>query len=370
MVAQDTTRPGGGALLARFGSPGRFPASRRWTGARLVAAAIVLIGFPHVLATPFWWNLGILAMIFATAGLAWNVLGGYGGQISFGNALFFGVGAYTTALLVRAGWSPWLSFPVGAAIAAVLGILIGIPCFRLRTHYFAIATIAVAEIADVVVNSYSPLGASSGLNIPIKPYGIANLQFTIANPTPYYYVALILFALAALWVWSLVRGRTGTYLRAVRDSEPAASASGINAWRLKLLAVTVSAVITAVAGGLYAMYGLFVDPSLVLDLSVSIDIVLVAVLGGAATIFGPLIGAWLLIALQQYTRQAFSGAASGLDLLIFGVLIVAIVLVEPGGLWVLCGRGRAWLENAARRGTQGTQGTEGTQGKNATEDGR
>jgi len=360
MVAQGTAPAGEEVTSTPASTVGsRFSGSRWRAGAGLGLVLVVLLIFPHVLATPFWWNVGILAMIFATAGLAWNVLGGYAGQISFGNALFFGAGAYSTVVLVRAGWSPWLTFPVGAAIAAVLGVLIGIPCFRLRTHYFAIATIAVAEIADVVVNSNSSLGASSGLNIPIKPYGLATLQFSVLNPTPYYYAALILFGLAALWVWVLVRGRTGAYLRAVRDSEPAASASGVHAWRMKLLAVAVSAIITAVAGGLYAMYGLFVDPSLVLDLSVSIDIVLVAVLGGAATLFGPLIGGWLLIALQQYTRQEFSSSTSGLDLLIFGVLIVLIVLVEPGGLSVLLGRGWTWGDAKVQRFRQARQAASG-----------
>jgi len=310
-----------------------------------VALTAVLIAYPHVATSSFWRNVGVLALLFGTASCAWNVLGGYTGQISFGNALFFGAGAYTTALLVRAGWSPWPTFAVGAGIAAVLGLLLGLPCFRLRSHYFAIATIAVGEIAFVIVNSTKALGASSGLQIPMKPEGLASLQFSVRDPTPYYYVALVLFSLATVVVWLLVRGKTGMYLRSIRDDEQAAAAVGVPVWRYKIVAVTVSAAITAVPGGVYAMYVLYVDPSLVFDLTVSIDIVLMTVLGGAGRLLGPLIGGWLLIILQEYTRQQFGGATAGLDLLIFGVLIVAVVVIEPGGVSELLTRFRTWLTN-------------------------
>lgn len=297
----------------------------------IVVIALLVI-YPLVLDTSFWLNTGVLALLFATAGAGWNVLGGYTGQISFGNATFFGIGAYTTALLVRAGWSPWPTFVVGAVVAGAVGFLIGLPCFRLRSHYFAIATIAVGEIAYVVVNSAKDLGATAGLTIPLAPQGLASLQFSVRNPTPYYYVALVLFALATLAVWVLVRGRTGMYLQSIRDDEQAAAACGVPVWRYKLVAVTISGAMTAVPGGVYAMYVLFVEPMLNFDLSVSINIVLIAVLGGAGRLLGPLWGAWALIVLQEYTRQRFGGTNAGLDLLIFGGLIVLIVVVEPGGL--------------------------------------
>ncbi len=322
----------------------------RAVGALVVTAA--LVAFPQVLATSFWINTGILALIFASAACGWNVLGGYTGQISFGNAVFFGTGAYTTTLLVRAGWSPWPTFVVGALIAAVMAVLIGLPCFRLRSHYFAIATIAVGEIAYVIANSTRSLGGSSGLQLPLRSTGLSTLQFSARDPTPYYYVALVLFALVTFLTWLLIRGRTGSYLRSVRDNEQAAGACGVPVWRYKLIAVAVSGAMTAVPGGVYAMYVLFVDPSLALDLSVSIDIVLITVLGGAGTLFGPLIGAWTLISLQEFTRQQLGGNNAGLDLLIFGALIVAVVMVEPGGVSRLLGRLQAFTcaRLARRRG--------------------
>lgn len=300
----------------------------------LVLVGALLIAYPLVLATPFWRNLGVLALTFAIAAAGWNILGGFTGQVSFGNAVFFGAGAYTTALLVRAGWSPWLTMVIGAAIAALLGLLIGLPCFRLRSHYFAIATIAVGVIAQIVVNSNKSLGAAAGLDIPLHAQSLANLQFSARDPTPYYYVALALFTLASIVVWLLLRSRTGSYLRSIRDDQDAAAAAGVPVWRYKLVAIVVSGAMTAVPGSLYAMYLLFVDPSLVLDLTVSIDIVLMAVLGGAGALWGPLIGAWLLTFLREYTRQQF-GSIAGLDLVFFGLLIVIVVIVEPGGIMAL-----------------------------------
>jgi branched-chain amino acid transport system permease protein len=306
--------------------------------AAVMVVAAVLIIYPHVLTGQFWWEIGILAMIFATAAAGWNVLGGYAGQISFGHAVFFGAGAYTTALAVRAGWSPWLSIPLGAVVAAAIGLTIGVPCLRLRSHYFAIATIAVGEIAYIVVNSNKGLGSSAGLTIPLHAQTLANLQFSVRNPTPYYNVALVLFAAATGFVYLFLRGRTGSYLKAIRDDQEAAAAAGINLWRYKLVAVSISAVLTAVPGSLYAMYVLFVDPSLVLDLTVSINIVLITMLGGIGTLWGPLIGAWAVEALDQYTQQQF-GSVAGLDLLIFGLVIVIVVLIEPGGIAALLTRG-------------------------------
>lgn len=323
----------------RGGGPG-VPAAARVTVSVLVAVLLVI--FPVVFTSPFWLETGILAMIFATAATGWNVLGGYAGQVSFGNAVFLGAGAYTTAIAVRAGWSPWLGILAGAVVAAAIALVIGLPCFRLRSHYFAIATIAVGEIADIVVNSTSGLGSSAGLTIPLRPQSLASLQFSVRNPAPYYYVALAVFAAGAACTWLLLRGRPGLYLQAVRDDEDAAAAAGVNVWRYKVLAVLASAVLTAVPGGIYAMYVLFVDPSLVLDLTVSINLVLMVMLGGIGSMWGPLIGAWVLELLQQYTRQRF-GAVAGLDLMIFGACIVIVMLIEPGGITALVSRGWAAL---------------------------
>lgn len=299
---------------------------------------LILVIYPLLFTSQFWGNVGILSLVFAMAAMGWNILGGYTGQISFGNAMFFGAGAYTTALLVKHGWSPWITMLIGAAIASAVGLVIGIPCFRLRSHYFAIATLAIGEIVDSLVNANSALGASSGVTIPTRANSLANLQFNLTDLSAYYYVALVLMFVVAFVAWLFAHGRVGLYARAIRDDEQAASAAGVPAWRYKLLAVAVAAAVTALAGSMYAMYGLFIDPLQVLDLSISVNIVLMVILGGSGTFFGPILGAWVLTILQQYTAVHFGSRISGLDLLIFGVLIVLIVLAEPGGLEALARR--------------------------------
>ncbi len=318
---------------------------------RSIVVAIVLallVAYPFVLPTAFWLNVGILSLIFGMAGQGWNILGGYTGQISFGNAVFFGAGAYTTAVLVRVGWLPWPGMVLGVLVGAALAVIVGFPCFRLRSHYFAIATIAVGEIADVVVSNTTSLGGSSGLQVPLRSNGLATLQFSVRDPTPYYFVALALLALVMVAAWLFVRGRAGAYARAVRDDEMAAAAVGIPIRRYKLYAAALSGALTALAGGFYVMYSLYVNPSLVLDLSVSIDIVLIAVLGGAGTLWGPLLGAWLLTLLQENVREQFGGTGSGVELLVFGLLIVVISIVEPGGLMALGARLRRLLRRSFR----------------------
>lgn len=317
-------------------------------GAVVILAAVAI--YPLIFTTSFWRNVGILSLVFAIAGVGWNILGGYTGQVSFGNAVFFGAGGYTTAILVKAGWNPWLTMVIGAVIASVIGIMIGFPSFRLRSHYFAIATIAVGEIAETIVNANAALGSSSGINIPIKDNSLANLQFAATDTTAYYYVAFALFALASIVMWLFVRGRAGAYAKSIRDDQTAAEAVGVPVRRYKLLAVALSGAVTAVAGSFYVMYVLFVDPSLVFDIQVSIDIVLIVILGGAGTFWGPLVGAWALTVLQEYTLQQLGSSISGLDLFLFGLLIVVVVIIEPGGLIALFDR-VGWMVRRRFRGT-------------------
>jgi len=295
--------------------------------------ALLLTVYPFLIKDPFWTNLAILAMVGATAAIAWNLLGGFGGQISFGHSIFFGVGAYTTGyLLIHRDLSPWLGMVAGALLAVIAGLVIGFPVFRLRRHYFSIATIAMQQIAFVLVLNSKPLGAATGLELPLKPASLANLQFSVRDPVGYHLVALGLLALASLCTWLFLGGRPGAYLRAIRDDEEVARSVGVQVRRYKLLALSLSAALTALAGGFFAMYALFVQPTAVLSLSRSIEIVLIAVLGGAGTLWGPFVGAWVLTYVEQETRVAFSGGGSGLDLVIYGGLVMLIAVLEPSGL--------------------------------------
>jgi branched-chain amino acid transport system permease protein len=308
----------------------------RYAGIAVVAA--LLVAYPLVVKASLPQTIGILALTMAIAATGWNVLGGYAGQISFGHAVFFGTGMYGTTLLVTDGWSPWLTMLPMALLAAGFGVLIGLPTFRLRGHYFSIATLAIGMMVMSVLPNIKPLGATDGLTVPLLDEGFWNITFSLRDKTEYYYTALGLFAAATAVTWWFLRGRIGSYLEAIRDDEFAAAAIGVPVRRYKLYAVAMSAALTSVAGSFHVMVVLFVDPASSSDLSLSTLIALVAVVGGAGSMWGPLLGAWLVIALQEYTRTYLSTTGRTIDLMMFGALIILVAVVDPRGLTSLVSR--------------------------------
>lgn len=312
-------------------------------GGLLVLAALLV--FPLVFTLPYPRDVMIRIFLYAMLATAWNVLAGYCGQISLGHAVFFGAGAYTSTVLARQEWlgpwaSPWVGMLVGALLAVLLSQLIGYPVFRLRGHYFAIATIAVGEIVQTLVINWDGVGGARGLFVPIKrPDSFLNFQFHEGKQN-YYYIALGLLLLA-LWVnRRILRSRTGYYFRAIREDQDAAAALGVPVARYKQRAMAISAGLTALGGTFYAQYIFFIDPESVLPLSLSILICLMAVLGGVGTLWGPLVGAAILVPLGELTRVQFGGTGKALDLLIYGFLIMAVAVIQPGGIMALAQRGR------------------------------
>jgi branched-chain amino acid transport system permease protein len=305
--------------------------------ALLVLAAALLL-FPLVVAKPYPRDVMIKIFLYALLAQAWNLLGGYCGQISLGNAVFFGIGAYTSSVLAL-WWSlsPWLGMVAGMLLAVAVSQAIGFPCFRLRGHYFAIATIAIGEIVQTVMINWDAVGGARGINLPIQPERLATFQFHLAK-WPYYYIALGLFA-AVFGVTAWVeRSRTGFYFRAIREDPEAAQSLGVPLTRYKLRAIALSAAFTALGGSFYAQYILFIDPESVFPLILSILICLVAVLGGVGTLWGPLLGAAILIPLSEATRIYFGGTGKAVDLMIYGGLIVLVAVFQPAGLAGLLGR--------------------------------
>ena len=300
------------------------------TAAIAVAVAAVL-AYPFVFRGPYPQHLMILVLLNALLGTAWNILGGFAGQISLGQATFFGAGAYTSTLLFQhGGTSPWLGLLAGAALAVVLALAIGYPCFRLSGHYFAIATIAIGEIVGIAVTNWDFAGGAVGLFLPVEGEGLPVMKF--GDKLGYYYVIAAMLAFAvALAAW--LRGaRAGYYWRAIREDQAAARSVGVPATRYKQLAIAISAALTAMAGTFYAQYVLFIDPPSVLPLSLSIQICLVAVLGGAGTVVGPLLGAAVLVPLSAVTSVVLGGSGRSLDLVVYGALIMLIAVFEPSGL--------------------------------------
>jgi branched-chain amino acid transport system permease protein len=294
---------------------------------------VAALAFPVVFTLPFPRHVMILIFLYGTLAAAWNVLAGYCGQISLGHAIYFGAGAYTSTLLfTHLALTPWLGMVAGAAVAVALSQVIGYPVFRLRGHYFAIATIAVGEIVQTLVMNWDWAGGARGVFLPIKrPDSLLNFQFH-EQKAYYYYIAfgLLLVALGATRL--IERSRRGYYFRAIREDQEAAASLGVHVAREKHRAIAVSAALTAMAGTFYAQYTLFIDPESVFPLSLSILICLVAVLGGVGTLWGPVLGAAVLVPLSEGTRVLLGGGGKALDLMIYGALIMLIAVFQPSGL--------------------------------------
>lgn len=300
----------------------------------LVLVLCAAVGaFPIVFTKPFPRHVMIMIFLYGALAGAWNILAGYCGQISLGHAVYFGVGAYTSTLLFReVALTPWLGMAAGAGLAVLVSQVVGYPVFRLRGHYFAIATIAVGEIVQTLVINWDRVGGARGLFVPIKrPDSLVNFQFHEGKAV-YYFIALGLLVLTLGVTRTIERSRRGYLFRAVREDQEAAASLGVHVAREKHRAIAVSAALTALGGTFYAQYVLFIDPESVFPLSLSILICLVAVLGGVGTLWGPVLGAAVLVPLSEGTRVWLGGGGKALDLLIYGALIMVIAVVQPAGL--------------------------------------
>jgi branched-chain amino acid transport system permease protein len=298
-------------------------------------ALAALVAFPFIITGPFPQHVMILAFLFATLGVAWNIMGGYAGMFSFGQAAFFGIGGYTSSYLLTAHHvNPWLGLIVGGIFAAITAALIGYPCSHLRGHYFAIASIAFAEIVRVHFNNWKLVGAAEGLTIPFVPGG-GLLDFQFNAKTPYYFIALAFLLIALFVCWWVSTSRMGYYFRAIKESHDLAMVLGISFRRYRLIAIMISAFLSAAAGTFYAQYILYLDPESVLVLSISTQIVVVTMLGGAGFLFGPVIGAFILIPLSEFTRIKLGDKGTGVDLILYGALITLISVYQPKGVWGL-----------------------------------
>jgi branched-chain amino acid transport system permease protein len=294
----------------------------------VIAAALLL--YPLILTGPFYERMGADLLLAAIGASAWNLVGGYAGQISVGHAMFFGIGAYAP-LLVFSHWAlpPVLGVPVGIAISLVVAVVIGMPTFRLQGHYFSMATIAVAELIRIVVGTWDFVGAAVGLMGPAQP-SVVNLTFRSA--VPYYYIFLAVLAILLALTHSLAGGRMGYYWRAIRAGERAARSLGVPVRRYKLYALMLSAGFTSLAGSLYALMVGFIDPDSGFGILVSVEMIITAALGGIGTLLGPLLGAAILVPLKTATNTLFGGGGSGLTYILYGGIILLLARFEPGGL--------------------------------------
>jgi branched-chain amino acid transport system permease protein len=298
----------------------------------LVLATALVLGPP--LVSPYVLHILVLVLFFAFLGVAWNLLGGYAGQFSFGHAAFFGIGAYTsTLLLVRLGLSPWLGSLAGGTLAAAFGCFAGYLAFRygLRGPYFALVTLAFAEMLRLVALNWTVVGGPMGILIPLPRAGEALWRLQFPGKLPYYYLMLALLGLA-LWLNRRIeRARLGHALAAIRENEDAAEASGVDTLAAKLWAMAFSAFLTALGGTFYAQYFSFIDPTLAFGPAVSVEILLRPIVGGPGTLIGPVLGSLVLTPLSELTRLLIRGRP-GVDVMVYGAVLVVVVTFLPGGL--------------------------------------
>lgn len=300
---------------------------------RILFIMCIIIGIlPLIIHNISFQHIMIMFIIFAAVGLAWNIITGFTGQTSFGHAAFFGIGAYTSSVLfLRFMISPWIGMIIGGIIATIVAFLVSYPCFKLKGHYFAIATLAIAEIVQQLFVSWEYVEGATGISIPITYEGIWPLQFHTSK-LPYFYILYIMFVLVLMGSYKIENSKLGYYLKAIRESHDVAEAIGINPTKYKLYAMLISAFITALFGSIYAQYILYIDPFMVFSLPLSMKIVLLTVLGGLGTLYGPIIGSAVLIPLSEYTRILLGGTGKGVDLIIFGLLVVVVACYQPNGI--------------------------------------
>jgi branched-chain amino acid transport system permease protein len=302
--------------------------SARIAGAVLLA---VLLCVPFVVRSEFWLSFWLLVLMFTFLGQSWNVLGGYGGQFSFGHALFFGIGSYGTAVLqVRHGINAYLAAVIAITLGALVGGMIGLLVFRyrLRGAYFALVTLAFAEVARVLVASFQYTGSGFGMLIPLSR-GVENFQF--ADRRVFYLIAWVLVVIGSLIAVWLENSRFGARLLAVRENEDAAQALGIDLVRTKVLAITLSGGMAATVGVFYVQNYLFVDSHIAFGPAMSIEALLVCIIGGIGSVFGPLFGAVVLHAIGEAAKQA-TGNAPGLNLVLYGIVLIVALRFLPNGI--------------------------------------
>jgi branched-chain amino acid transport system permease protein len=305
---------------------------------------LVLIALPWVITDSYYQHLLILVLLWVAIGSGWNLIAGYTGQVSFGHAAFFGVAAYTSALLgVKVGISPWWGMLFGGLVSVALAFPVGYICFRLRGAYFALATLALGELLRLIATVWESL--TGGM------VGVLTM-LTFVSKVPYYYVALAIAVFSVVTVQIVVRSRWGYYFVSIRENQDTAESIGINTRKYKMISLCLSAYMTGLAGSFYTNYMGFIDPEIVFSLhDISIMAILVGIVGGVATVYGPPVGALIMVAISEVFRTGGFGllekltAATGSSfvavlttyvkaahVLSFGLLVILVILYLPNGI--------------------------------------
>lgn len=304
---------------------------KRVEQATLLVLLLAAVIYP-ILSDRYMLSVGISVLLMALLGQSWNIMSGYAGQFSFGHAAFFGLGAYTSSILyIDYGISPWIGMILGMAVAALAGILIGFLSFRykLRGDFFALVTLAFAEILRVLFNNTKALKAATGILIP---YTDDWKEFQFANDRVFYFILLAMVIVATIFIGVMSRMKFGICLIAIKENQEAAGSLGVPVLKYKLIAMAISAAIAAMAGTFYAQYYGFIDPTVVFAASISVEAIVPCIIGGAGTLGGPLLGALIIIPLQEISNNLFEGV-NGVNMIVYGVLIVLFVVFCRDGIY-------------------------------------
>jgi len=297
--------------------------------------------FPH---SSFTMATMIQFLMFSIYGMGWNTIGGYGGQVDLGKAQYVGIGAYTTAvMLIRWDIPFWFSMPVGMGFSVLWSFIIGYPLFRLKGHYFAIATIATSLVLKDIFEVWNFVGAARGLGIsPIKYAPPDFLRLIFKEDIYYYYVILVFFFVGIFYLNWFRKSRLGFQLRCIKDNEDVAKSLGINVHWAKIKTYAIATAFVSVVGSFHACYVKNIEPEDTMSLDISILIALMAMLGGAGSLWGPIIGAGILIPLKSYLKEWLGASAGlvGIDLILYAVIIMIISAFEPRGIWGIVEKAR------------------------------
>lgn len=303
-----------------------------------------LLFFPLLPHSSFAMATMIQFLMFSIYGMGWNTIGGYGGQVDLGKAQYVGIGAYTTAvLMIRWDIPFWVSLPIGMFLAVLWSFIIGYPLFRLKGHYFAIATIATSLVLKDLFEGWSFVGAARGLKIPIKGEMPNFLYLQFRSDVYYYYIILAFFFIGLFYLNWFRHSRIGYQLRCIKDNEDFAQSLGIDVHWAKIKAYATATAFVAAVGSFHACYNFNIEPEDTMSLDLSVLIALMAMLGGAGSLWGPIIGAAVLVPMKNYLGAWFGAKAGlvGLDLVMYSTIIMLIAGYEPKGIWGLITRLRS-----------------------------
>lgn len=311
--------------------------SKNQAAVKYAIMLLVAVILPQLFAgQPFIINLFIMVLMYAYLGTAWNILGGITGQFSLGHVAYMGIGAYTSSILViQYNVTPWIGMFAGAVMAVILSVIIGLPCFKLKSAYYSMATLGVAEAIRMLVTATNNIGpiqikAGQGLMVPLLHEAPAYFQFM--DKVDYYYVILAFLVLGlGVYIW-ITKSRLGFYFRAINASNEGAAALGVNTALYKQISAAISAALTALGGTFYAQYILYIDPVSVFGTNMCIMIVVMAIGGGIGRTFGPLVGSIVLTPIYVLCNAWLGGNFTGAHLVIYGLVIVLILLYLPGGI--------------------------------------